>query len=54
MRTLYIELAVLCATWINYIGYSGSGTNRLQNAKKLVQKETGWVIQNAYESAFAE
>ena len=29
MRMLYVELAVLCATRINYIGKGGLGTNRL-------------------------
>ena len=43
MRTLYIELAVLCATWINYIGNSGSGTNRLQNTKNWFKKKGGGV-----------
>ena len=31
---LYIELGVLCATRINYIGNEGLGTNRLQEANK--------------------
>ncbi len=31
---MYFELAVLCATRINYIGNEGLGTNRLQEADK--------------------
>ncbi len=35
MRTLYIELGVLCATRINYIWFSAIETNRLVRVRKV-------------------